>query len=247
MTELEVTDRARMYLSKLANGINPLDDTPVPENDIVNNVRLSRCFFFAADVLRQVVEAGGIAKSEKPEKPEKHAKPQRKEVTDIPPQKREAFEYSTTPIPVSEIARRINALIEDDAMRRITHGDITTWLIDGGFIEMITDDNGKVRRRPTAAGKEIGIFVEERFSANGMHEVVVYNEQAQRFVVDNVDAILDLHYTKHEMLGTPWTREQDALLVEQYEKNVPLKEIAITLRRTQSAVRIRLRNKGYNV
>ena len=45
MTELETLERAKMYIDKLANGVNPLDDSTVPENDIVNNIRLSRCFF----------------------------------------------------------------------------------------------------------------------------------------------------------------------------------------------------------
>ena len=45
MTELEKIKRAQMYMNKLANGINPLDDTVVPDEDIVNQVRLSRCFF----------------------------------------------------------------------------------------------------------------------------------------------------------------------------------------------------------
>ena len=45
MTELEKIAYAQTFIEKLANGINPLDDTPIPENDIANNVRLSRCFF----------------------------------------------------------------------------------------------------------------------------------------------------------------------------------------------------------
>ena len=49
MTELETMERAKMYMEKLANGINPIDDSAVPEADIVNNVRLSRCFFYVAD------------------------------------------------------------------------------------------------------------------------------------------------------------------------------------------------------
>lgn len=60
MTELEKIERAKVYMDKLANGINPVDDSVVPEEDVVNNVRLSRCFFFVADVLEQVIENGGI-------------------------------------------------------------------------------------------------------------------------------------------------------------------------------------------
>ena len=51
MTELEKISYAKSFLDQLANGINPLDGTPIPENDIANNVRLSRCFFFVSDIL----------------------------------------------------------------------------------------------------------------------------------------------------------------------------------------------------
>lgn len=73
MTELEKIKRARTYMEKLANGINPLDDTLAPDEDIINQVRLSRCFFFVSDVLRQVIENGGIGfapASPKPPKPQ---------------------------------------------------------------------------------------------------------------------------------------------------------------------------------
>ena len=66
MTELETLERAKMYLEKLANGINPVDGIPVPDEDVINNVRLSRCFFYVADVLRQVIENGGVSPQKNP-------------------------------------------------------------------------------------------------------------------------------------------------------------------------------------
>ena len=38
MTELEKMQRAKMYIDKLANGINPIDDRPAADSDIINNV-----------------------------------------------------------------------------------------------------------------------------------------------------------------------------------------------------------------
>ncbi len=61
MTELETLERAKMYLEKLANGVNPIDGSRIPDEEVVNNVRLSRCFFYVADVLRHVFENGGFA------------------------------------------------------------------------------------------------------------------------------------------------------------------------------------------
>ena len=50
MTELEKIEYAKSFIDKLANGINPLDDTPIPDDDIANNVRLSRCFFYVSSM-----------------------------------------------------------------------------------------------------------------------------------------------------------------------------------------------------
>ena len=65
MTELEKIAYAKSFIDKLANGINPLDDTSIPEGDIANNVRLSHCFFYVSDILCQVYANGGIGKVEK--------------------------------------------------------------------------------------------------------------------------------------------------------------------------------------
>ncbi len=63
MDDFELTCRAKIYIEKLANGINPLTDDNVPEGDIVNNVKISRCLFFVADVLEKVIENGGYVKT----------------------------------------------------------------------------------------------------------------------------------------------------------------------------------------
>lgn len=111
MTELEKIERGKMHMDKLANGINPIDDTMTPDDDLINNVRLSCCFFFVSDVLRQVIENGGT-KSAVNEKPKKFP-------LEIPMEKRSQFAYSEVPIPASEIAKRINALDDNDTMKNL--------------------------------------------------------------------------------------------------------------------------------
>ena len=43
MTDHVISCRAKTYIDKLPNGIDPLTDEPDRENDIVNNVRISPC------------------------------------------------------------------------------------------------------------------------------------------------------------------------------------------------------------
>lgn len=238
MTELEKIERARMYIDKLANGINPIDDTVVPDGDIINNVRLSRCLFFVSDVLRQVIENGGM-RSAADRKPKKRP-------LEIPFEKRSRFAYSETPIPASEIAKRINALADNDTMQKLTYSGILAWLTEIGMMEWALMPDGKHTKRPTKIGEENGISVEERMSNKGPYQVVVYNNAAQHFIIDNLDAILAAENMQTEMQGAPWTKEHDDCLVDLYKKSVPMSEIAITLTRSTSAVRGRLKKLGFD-
>ncbi len=47
-----------------------------------------------------------------------------------------------------------------------------------------------------------------------------------------------------EMTYKPWTLAQEECLVDLYKKDVPLSEIAITLKRNTSSVRGRLKKLG---
>lgn len=43
MTELEKIERAKMYMDKLANGINPIDGTMAPDDDLISNYAGEGC------------------------------------------------------------------------------------------------------------------------------------------------------------------------------------------------------------
>ena len=48
MTELETMQRAKMYLDKLARGIDPITDREMPEDAVLNNVRICRCLHYVS-------------------------------------------------------------------------------------------------------------------------------------------------------------------------------------------------------
>lgn len=181
MEELEKIEWAKTYMDKLANGINPIDDTIAPDEDIINNVRLSRCFFFVSDVLRQVIENGGTKPAIKKAK---------KVPLTVPFEKRSQFAYSEKPIPASEIAKRVNILVDAENMRKLTYSNILTWLTEIGMMELAVTTEGKSTMRPTQIGMASGIPVDERTGRRGSYQVVVYNSEAQHFILDNLDAIL---------------------------------------------------------
>ena len=239
MTELETIARAKMYIDKLANGINPLDDTAVAENDIVNNVRISRCLFFVSDTLRRVLENGGVGVASRV----------KKNKFKITAEELEKFAFSDRPITISEITKRINDIADTENSTKLSHKTITSWLSEIGMLKEMINTAGKKSKRPTAEGAELGIFVKEVTSQNGIYHVVVYNKSAQKFIVDNIPSVIENHSDKtiEENQGLPWTDEQQQQLVEMFRQNASINEIASALNRSCGSIRARLKKLGYDI
>lgn len=180
MTELEKTAYAKSFIDKLANGINPLDNQPIEETDIVNNVRISRCLFYVSDILRKVIEAGGVVPPKKSER--------------IPfaitQEQLAKFQFSPSPIPISALANRINDLIDTTVTKPFCYKHVTDWLITIGALFEETNSNGKTVKTPTEEGERLGISVEIRTGLHGDYRVVVYNRDAQQFIIDNIYTII---------------------------------------------------------
>lgn len=238
MTELETLQRAKMYLDKLANGIDPLTDSPVPENECINQVRISRCLFYVSDVLRKLIDNGGNI--EKPQKIKKTS-------FSITQEELKRYPFDEIPIPVSEITKKINDLVVSETTTKLKHSSITSFLMQEGFLVEREFAEGKKSKFPTKQGKSIGISREERQGQNGPYYVTVYNADAQRFILDNLYAIIELNTPQKEsadLQWQPWTPNYDEALIDLYNKQVPLSEIAVTLKRTETAIRARLKRLG---
>ena len=95
-------------------------------------------------------------------------------------------EYPTedTPVPVSEIARRLNALVSDN-MERIYYKVIRDWYVEQGYLEFKTSPEGRSAFLPTEKGSMSGLFVESRTGKDGeLYDVVMYDAKAQKLYLD---------------------------------------------------------------
>lgn len=180
MTELEIMQRAKAYIDQLANGINPIDGTCVADSDVINNVRISRCLFYVSDILKRVIDNGGSISKKKVAKGPFF----------LSSEAVNGFRFSKAPITVSEIVKRINSLADSERCCQLKLASVTTWLIEIGALEVITTADGKNTKLPTAQGTELGILTEKRMGQRGEYTVIVYNIEAQRFIIDNIEAII---------------------------------------------------------
>ena len=178
MTELEKIAYARSFIDKLAKGINPLDGTRIPEGDIANNVRLSRCFSYVSEILGQMYENGGIGKVEKT----------------IPfyatREELSRFEFSQYAITASEISRRLSDVVKNPHMKSLSVQKLNQWLIEAGFLYEGTDLQGKPRKMPTEKGNQLGILTEKKMGRDGEYIAILFDTHAQRFIVENLHSFL---------------------------------------------------------
>lgn len=148
MTELEKMQRAKMYVDNLANGIDPINGTPVPEADTVNNIRISRCLFYVSDILRQIIDNKGVIGKAKTRK-----MPFFLSAEDV-----EKFPVSDTPISISEITRRLNDLADLNVYKKLKHSDITGWLINDWGIRSEKPAGRKINQKADCAGNRTRHF-----------------------------------------------------------------------------------------
>ena len=201
MKELEKIAYAKSFIDKLANGINPLDDTPIPDGDIANNVRLSRCFFYVSSILQREIE--------RESKKENREKKSRLVDFSITYEQLQNFEYSSKPISATVLAKKINQLVEGENMRKLSYRQIMGWLLNIGMLEYKDIGNGKMKRQPTQQGEDIGIVLEFWERGQGRkYPVVMYSEAAQRFIIDNIDAVIATEVKKGKT-SYPWGIDEE--------------------------------------
>ena len=181
-TELEIMIHAKGYLDKLANGVNPLTNEPLPETDIVNQVRISRCLFYVSDILRQVIEHGGITKPKRTPKIPFHL-----DTTQL-----QHYQFFPDPIHISAITERINSLIDQEYMRRLSHRSITTFLEQEGYLAPYVDSQGKNKREPTEKGLSEGLSTEIRNGQYGSYQVILYDQHMQQFILDHMEQVANI-------------------------------------------------------
>lgn len=176
MTELDKMKRAEMYIQKMAEGINPLTDEAVGDNDLVNNVRISRCLYYVSDILRRVIANNGTVGS----------KPSSNIPFFLTDEQRMLLVPFEQPVFAKDIVERINEITAENRCKKFAARWITEYFVSLGMIE-----EGYGGKAATESGKEFGIITESRISMRGgEYAVNKYTQSAQRFIFDNLDAIL---------------------------------------------------------
>jgi hypothetical protein len=180
MTQLELMIHAQNYIKSLANGFNPLDNSRLPENDIVNDIRISRCLFYVSAVLQEVINNDGRVSSKSKQK---------KLPFTITPQQLHKIKISKVPISLSDFIKNINSVIDTENYKRLTYKELSGWLVAKGLLSVENID-GKNKKVITDKSNQAGISVAYRRYYEKTYTAIVYDQNAQKYILDNILDIL---------------------------------------------------------
>ena len=184
MNDLDIMKRAQSYIESMANGTDPLTGKELPDTDIVNNVRISRCLFYVSDVLKKVIANGGEVQREKLKRADKADFA----LTD---EQAAALRPADDDISLSRVVGIINAQIDDYTMKKLSRKAAEEWLREKQLVKEVVI-NGKPRYNPSSEGEQLGISMANYLTPAGqMIKYCVFSPEAQQFIFDNIDVIAD--------------------------------------------------------
>ena len=229
MTDYEELLRARAVADALAAGRDPDTGEPLPPG----NTRWAAYFSFLSDVLGRAAEQAAPA-------PAPARLPRTKPLA-LSEEQRAAFPFSEKPISGSEFVRRVNNLITDPEMRRLSYTVFSTWLVDRGLLQWDYASDGLWVKRPTEAGRHSDIHVDARLGAGRVYHATLYGLRVQRFMIDAFDQLEDADALWVKKRSAPWTRADDKLLAERCKTGRAMCRISAELKRSPAAIRRRMR------
>lgn len=182
LVDMKKLDTAILYLQRIADGNNPVNNMPADDDTVLNNPNVIRCMYFVKEVLEEVKRNNGhIGKNAK-----------RSDKLDFPVEALTAFAYREDK-PISKLVGQINESIDDRINLKLSYKPILQWLkLNGFLVEEFSQEFNKTVTLPTDKGHQIGIRAERRNSATGVEYMyVIYGKQAQEYIVQNMATILN--------------------------------------------------------
>ena len=181
MIDIEKLNTAKMWIEKLANGINPLNDEPVKDDDIINNVHISRCLFYVAELLDETKAGTTVDRRGR-----KLFFLSSKEAANI---------HISTPNGIANFLKLVNGHIPAN-MKPLSATLVISWLRNEGLLQEVSKGDGHKTNLPTEKGNRLGINIEVQRNPDGLdYQRVVYSVDAQRFMLNNIESIATSHST----------------------------------------------------
>ena len=150
------------WINKLANGMNPLDGSTLPDSDIVNNVHM--------------LEDAGKKSSSRQKQYELEFQLTPEIASKV---------YIADRTGIAMFVKEINKVIPEN-MQPLAASKVTQWLVSVGYLVEQQSNDGRKYKAPTELGTSIGMTSAWRDGSQGQYLAVSYDANAQHFILENL-------------------------------------------------------------
>lgn len=175
-------ETALLYLQRITEGRNPVNNMPAEDDSVINNPNVVRCMFFIKEVLEELKRNDGYI-GRRPKANKDSTK------MDYPIENLRNFVY-TEDKPISKLVEQLNNTADMTVYKKLSYKPIIEWLKENGYLETKHTDQNRTVTMPTEKGRSLGIRAEARHNEKTSYDLILYSEQAQKFIVENMDEIM---------------------------------------------------------
>lgn len=176
----EKISKAKIILEKMANGINPINGEPINDESFLQDPRMIRCLFFISGVLQEVINSNGkVLKSTKPQS------------FSITKEEKMQVVIPDRNIGITEFTKCINSVIDLNRSKKLSPVEVNKQLKKMGILGEEITEKGNKRTVINEKSKEYGIEMESRNFNGKIYDVVVFNEEGKKFLLENLEDILN--------------------------------------------------------
>lgn len=172
MKQLDVIRHAKEYLEKLNQGIDPISGNYVPDDSLVRQTPMHQCFYYCANNLSLILQGDGE---------------DIRVFFSLTEEQKKQLSPAKEAISITTFLERVNAWVDKSEMIQLAPLTVNNWLQQQGYLEP-TAANGN-KKQPTNEGQVLGITSKTINSSKGTYQILLFNTQAQQFLIDHIDDI----------------------------------------------------------
>lgn len=176
MDKNEIFEKHFLVLEKLANGINPIDDSTLPTDSLINNVEVARALYFALSQLKTPTKTSVKKKN-----------------FYIEPDRLAEFEFLPEGAFLGNLIANLNKLIDIDQVKPLSRRIMVEWLVNIGILTNAQIEDSMMKRHmPTEQGFGLGLEIVKLQTRYGnFFDAVKYPLSVQKFILDNIDSLFN--------------------------------------------------------
>lgn len=175
----------KQKLDLLLAGIDPQSNIPFGEDSILKSEYNREVLSKTSAILEYLIKVGMVPSGDKRVKFNFYLSESQKQLIEI----------SEKPISISEFIFKVNKVIDTSNMKKLPATAVTKWLNLNGYLKITTTKKGMTFKALTEKATELDLVCIEKTNQYGnKYSVNLYPAKAQKFILDNIDEIVNYFY-----------------------------------------------------